>query len=91
MFYLQTKANFSKSLLTASEGRVVDFPPNTRAYRGCVHMYVRLNGKEYQTMAGVKRTKSRTDQDHLAAGGIWKGENESDAEQLETFEANPLA
>ena len=40
-------------------------------------------------MAGVKRT--RTEADHLAAGGIWKGENESDAEQVEEFDDNPLA
>ena len=40
-------------------------------------------------MAGVKRTKSGAD--HLAAGGIWKGENESDVEQIEGFDANPLA
>lgn len=40
-------------------------------------------------MAAVRRTKSESD--HLTAGGIWKGENESDAEQVEDLETNPLA
>ena len=29
--------------------------------------------------------------EQLTAGGIWKGENESDVEQMEGFDTNPLA
>ena len=43
-------------------------------------------------MSKVKKAKRAQERegDHLTAGGIWKGENESDAEQVEGFDINPL-
>lgn len=38
-----------------------------------------------------KHETGKAEIDHLTAGGIWKGENESDAEQAEGFDDNPLA
>ena len=37
-----------------------------------------------------KSKKAKREADHLTAGGIWKGENESDAEQVEGLDINPL-
>ena len=39
-------------------------------------------------MAEKKKT---LEAEQLTAGGIWKGENESDVEQMEGFDTNPLA
>ena len=36
-------------------------------------------------------SKRDGDGDLVTAGGIWKGENESDAEQVEGFDISPLA
>ena len=42
-------------------------------------------------MAEIEKEKKTLEAEHLTAGGIWKGENESDAEQMDGFDANPLA